>query len=190
MRSEHRRQYSLTGKFVLTYCGSMGWNDPVSLVEYYSKFRNIKRNVHLLILTFERYNVLLGRTLTARKISSDLYTIMNPSVEEVPNLLPAGDVGLLLLKKLPTARKAVTIKFAEYLAAGLPVVVSSHVEGAAALVRNHKCGVVVDPENNCVQREKWLLENYSELQENGFRLANSYLALNSCSEKYLKIYET
>lgn len=189
-RQEFRRKHSLSDKFVLVYCGSMGWNDPKLLAEYFLRFRAIKKNGHLLILTFKRYNATLEKVLRSSGISSDLYTILNPPVEDVPNLLPMGDVGLLFVKNHSAAQKVVSIKFAEYLASGLPVVVSYHGEGVAQLVKMYGCGIIVDPENGSLKREKWLLENYSKLQRNSLKLAVSYLAVDKCAKRYLNIYES
>lgn len=189
-RGEYRHKYCLTNRFVVVYCGSLGWNDPQQLAEYYSRFRSVKKDAHLLILTFRRYNAELREVFESSGLHSDLYTILNPSVEEVPSLLSAGDVGLLLLKNVPTAKKALTVKFAEYLAAGLPVIVSDYAEGAAHLVKLYRCGIVIDSNRACLDQEIRLLKSLREFRNNGLKLANSYLSLSKCAERYLKIYES
>jgi glycosyltransferase involved in cell wall biosynthesis len=63
----------------------------------------------------------------------------------VPEYLAAGDLGLLLRDPHPVNRVASPVKFAEYLAAGLPVLVSPGVGDAAAIVERERVGFVHRP---------------------------------------------
>ncbi len=63
--------------------------------------------------------------------------------EEVPRALQAGDVALLVREDTLTNRVASPTKFAEYLAAGLPVLISAHIGDLSALVEAHGLGAVV-----------------------------------------------
>lgn len=63
--------------------------------------------------------------------------------EEVSHYLAAADVGLLLRRPHDAFRMASPIKFAEYLAAGLAVVVSSGLGTTGEVVEHHGVGVVI-----------------------------------------------
>ena len=65
---------------------------------------------------------------------------------EVPHYLKAAEVGLLLRQPHPTHHYASPIKFVEYLAAGLGVVVSEGIGGLGALAKQHKVGLAL-PDN-------------------------------------------
>jgi len=72
----------------------------------------------------------------------------------------------------------------EYLASGLPVICTPFVEGAAGLVWEYDCGLVVDPEGpeEPLKKEKDFLRRHTELRANGFKLAKGYLSVENCAE--------
>ncbi|HEY0976832.1 MAG TPA: hypothetical protein VGE21_05135 [Flavobacteriales bacterium] len=64
--------------------------------------------------------------------------------EQVSGTLSACDRGLLIREDTVTNRVSSPTKFAEYLAAGLPVLISPHIGDFSALVRTHGLGLVLD----------------------------------------------
>lgn len=64
--------------------------------------------------------------------------------EEIPTLLRGCDIGLALLYPIGNYRESYPTKMFEYMAAGLPVVVSNFTLWEAVVVGN-RCGRVVDP---------------------------------------------
>lgn len=66
---------------------------------------------------------------------------------EVGGLLAACDLGLLIREDTITNRVASPTKFAEYLAAGLPVVISPHIGDFSAYVSANDLGVVLGATN-------------------------------------------
>lgn len=67
------------------------------------------------------------------------------SPKEVGAVLAEQDLGILLREDTMTNRVSSPTKFAEYLAAGLPVLISPHIGDFSAFVRQHNAGVVVGP---------------------------------------------
>jgi glycosyltransferase involved in cell wall biosynthesis len=65
--------------------------------------------------------------------------------EEVPTLLAACDHGLLLREASVTNRVASPVKFAEYLHAGLPVLISPQIGDCSAWVQREQAGSVWGP---------------------------------------------
>ncbi len=61
---------------------------------------------------------------------------------EVPQYLMLGDYGLLLREKSITNQVASPVKFAEYLACGLNVVISQDLGDYSEFVATHDCGIV------------------------------------------------
>jgi len=59
---------------------------------------------------------------------------------EVPVYLMASDYGLLIREQSITNLVASPVKFAEYLACGLQVIISEHLGDYSSFVRNHNCG--------------------------------------------------
>ena len=140
-----RKAFNLNGKFVVTYSGTIGgWHDPAVQCDYFLAIKKRVPNAHFLILTFKQNNNLIHSTMKEKGLVHSDYTLLNPEPSEVSKYLNMGDVGLLTIENLATARKAVSVKFGEYLACGLPVVCTPYVEGAAQLIKKHECGIVVD----------------------------------------------
>jgi hypothetical protein len=64
------------------------------------------------------------------------------NAEDVPQVLQACDAALLVREDTHTNRVASPTKFAEYLAAGLPVVISAHIGDFSGLVEANDLGAV------------------------------------------------
>lgn len=64
---------------------------------------------------------------------------------DLPAILGRARAGLLIMLPARNHIDALPTKMFEYMAAGLPVIVSSAVPLCAEVVRRHECGLVVDP---------------------------------------------
>ena len=62
---------------------------------------------------------------------------------EVPSVLAACDLGILIREQSVTNRVASPTKFAEYLAAGLPVAISENLGDYSSFVVHQNCGFIV-----------------------------------------------
>src|SRR5206468_3305998 len=65
--------------------------------------------------------------------------------EQVAAALHHVHVGVLLRRKHPVNEVSSPTKFAEYLAAGLPVVMTDHIGDFSALAASNSLGFVLDP---------------------------------------------
>jgi glycosyltransferase involved in cell wall biosynthesis len=97
----------------------------------------------------------LASALKAHGIGADRCVIRAADPDEVPACLHAADVGLALYK--PGAAKAATspTKFAEYLAAGLPVFASGDVGDMDAIIAADRTGVVLSSSSREAIRDAW-----------------------------------
>jgi glycosyltransferase involved in cell wall biosynthesis len=66
------------------------------------------------------------------------------SYEEIPSLLQSCDIGLCVLHPVERYIKALPVKLFEYMACGLPVIVSNF-PAVAGIVDQAGCGALVDP---------------------------------------------
>ena len=66
--------------------------------------------------------------------------------DSINDYLCAADIGLLFRENTPTNNVASPTKFAEYVMAGLPIIISKAVGDFSAFVKKYKIGLVV--ENN------------------------------------------
>ncbi len=130
---------ALGDKITFCYLGSLGlWNKT----EVYTDFlRRVKG------MDFE--SIFVVPDLYFEKVRSSLQkpemAVINASVvsvppEDVQQLISTCTVGLQLMDQ-PDVR--LSIKVVEYLAAGLPVIVSENISGAAALIKQREVGFVL-----------------------------------------------
>ncbi|HQF28754.1 MAG TPA: hypothetical protein PLD36_09070, partial [Bacteroidia bacterium] len=64
--------------------------------------------------------------------------------QEVTAILTACDTGILIREQSVTNQVASPTKFAEYLSAGLTVIISDHLGDYSDFVRDNNCGTVVN----------------------------------------------
>lgn len=190
MRRTVRKRFGLEESFVLLYSGSLGPVYDSSLIaEYFAHFKSFIDTAFLLILTNRESSAVAESHLRERGIATDDYLILNPQPDEIAHLTLIGSAGLLFLKPFDFNKIALSIKFGEYLASGLPVIVNSHAGGAADLVAKHRCGIVVNSVNcRDFGQEEWLLQNYDRIKDRGFDLVEKHLSVQTCVRKYLSAY--
>lgn len=190
-----KKEYRLEDKFLLVYLGTVsmdgGWHDPGIMADYFLHFKKLQTNTHFLIINNQKkIRDSLSEFLKAKGLEENQFTIINPLEKSTSDILPIGDIGLLLIRKLPKAKTMISVKYVEYLASGLPVIVSSDVCGAANLTRENQCGIVIDLEDrDNFSKEKWLLENYDRVRGNGLKLTENYLSTDKCAKQYIEIYD-
>ncbi len=101
--------------------------------------------------------------------------------DEVRDALSCCDYGILIREKSVTNKVSSPVKFAEYLACGLKIIISNEIGDYSDFVSKHNCGLVVGNFNTAVQLEKCSLEQKSSLRQ---------LGLNYFSKiKYLDYYK-
>jgi len=63
---------------------------------------------------------------------------------EVTSVLAACDMGVLIREDSVTNQEASPTKFAEYLSAGLPVIISENLGDYSTFVRKYNCGMIAN----------------------------------------------
>jgi glycosyltransferase involved in cell wall biosynthesis len=142
-RSLRRRELGLGGEKLFVYVGKIG---PRYLVPetfgFLKRARETIEGARLLILSgdppggFEAIAQGFG-------ISRDDYFVRRADHADVPSWLSAADAGLALIRGAECERGSSPIKIGEYLAAGLPVVVTDGIGDFSDLVVREGVGVVI-----------------------------------------------
>lgn len=108
-------------------------------------------------------------------------------------ILEKSKIGIVILHPTPNHLNALPIKLFEYMAAGIPVVVSNfrHWE---AIVKEEKCGICVDPFDidEIVKAINFLIENpdiSDKMGKNGRKAVFEKYNWNIEEEKLIKLYE-
>jgi len=127
-----------TRDFVLVYAGSLSaWNRPDLILAAYHAVRAAHAGTKLLLLT--------GSATEARAIFGREAGVIVRSVAhaDIQHYLALADLGLLLRDRSPVNRVASPVKFAEYLACGVPVLISPGVGDCPGIVERESVGYVL-----------------------------------------------
>ncbi|HNB32575.1 MAG TPA: glycosyltransferase [Bacteroidia bacterium] len=125
---------------VLVYSGSTaGWQSFDLLQGFLQKIINKNKNIKVLFLSEKDKNVDQLKTEFPDKI---FQTFVKHS--EVSGILKSCDIGILIREKSVTNQVASPTKFAEYLSAGLPVIISEGIGDYTSFVKQNDCGWVLD----------------------------------------------
>ncbi|MEX2013860.1 MAG: glycosyltransferase, partial [Parcubacteria group bacterium] len=138
-----RKRLGVADRFVVVYSGSLGsFHEPDFLAKSYAEIRKHLPNSYFLVATHSDPKE-LDSFLRKRGVpTGEFRVILSPKdPEEVLNI---GDVGLHVMGDLPITSTVIAVKFGEYLAAGLPVIVSKNLVSITDLVDKYRCGVVID----------------------------------------------
>ena len=189
-----RNKLGLDDKFVVLYMGHINsWQKTDALMTLFKSFLRKCNNAHFLVLTDgkdlfrekSREHGILGEFIST-------YTVQH---KEVPDYAIASDVAVLLRDNSIVNRVASPAKFGEYLALGLPVVVTKGLGDTEEIVRKYNVGVVLE---NLDQRKmdktvdellNLVKSNASRLSDDCTRAANDLLSKNINMEKIRHVYE-
>ncbi|HRB52290.1 MAG TPA: glycosyltransferase, partial [Bacteroidia bacterium] len=116
-----------------------GWQSFDLLQGFLQKIINQNENIKVLFLSEKDKNVDQLKTEFPDKI---FQTFVKHS--EVSEILKSCDIGILIREKSVTNQVASPTKFAEYLSAGLPVIISEGIGDYTSFVRQNNCGWVFD----------------------------------------------
>lgn len=141
-RDGTRDRLGVKDRFVVVYCGSI---TPYQMVEEsVDLFREIlTMRPDATFLGITPSVTLLTELLRARGVPSEKFQIISAPHSEVPKLLAAGDLAVLLRERSLVNAVASPVKFAEYLAAGIPVVLTEGIGDYSDLVRSNGVGCVL-----------------------------------------------
>jgi glycosyltransferase involved in cell wall biosynthesis len=130
-------------KFTVTYAGGFDvWQGIDSLVDAFSLIGS--SSVHLKIIGFTTNNE-TRKNVISERFGSKVSLLERLPQERLVEELQNSHVLVIPRFRHPAIEVALPTKFAEYLAVGKPVIVCD-VDETADLVREHKCGLVSDPD--------------------------------------------
>jgi hypothetical protein len=141
LKTEIRKKYNLPQQAsILAYAGSVaGWQSFGLIRNTLSPILHESEQVVLLFLSPPSAVIDAMQKQFPRQVLR--YRLPH---QEALALLSACDYGLVIREPSVTNRVAAPTKFAEYLNAGLPVIISEGIGDYSDFVRNHRCGVVLE----------------------------------------------
>jgi glycosyltransferase involved in cell wall biosynthesis len=168
-RSAMRQRLGIGDRRVLVYVGSFGsnWYMPGELADFLSQSRRQRPDTFALILS-QTAPELIRPLLESRGFSERDFLIQKVTPSEIPAYLEAADVGVSFIRPCFSKLASSPTKNAEYLAAGLPIVVNIGVGDTAEFTREDGVGCVV---------EEFTSENYASVLDEIERLLSDGSAI-------------
>lgn len=163
-----REQTGVNKEDVLfVYSGSVaGWQSFDLLYSFMKPILKKDLNIKLLFLSEEDSNITKLKEEFREQI---ICKKVNP--KEVPDFLLAADYGLLIREETTTNLVASPVKFAEYLACGLQVIISDKLGDYSKFVEDNNCGYLFS---------QFVYPNKMDVN---IKSKNSELALNTFTKK-------
>lgn len=133
-RREVRTRLALATRRVVVYAGTFRrWYDLEAMLDFWQAARLVMPDLCFLALTRDSPHEISAR-LARRSIAPADYRILAVASPDVPWFLSAADFAIALTKPGPSLLAAYPTKIAEYLACGLPIVLSPGIGDADRLV--------------------------------------------------------
>ncbi len=143
LRDEVRSELGLSDRLVIVYSGSLlPWQCPEESLQLFRYIREANPKAHFLVLTQDAEQFV--RLAEEAGVAQEDRTVRSVPHRDVARYLVAGDIALLLRKRSAVNRVASPVKFGEYLAAGLPVIMTHGIGDYSALVTETGCGCIVE----------------------------------------------
>jgi len=134
-----------------------------------------------------------GPMIAALEREGVSHEVQSVPPDDVPRYLRAADVALLLVRPSPARRAQSPTKFAEYMAAGLPVIATAGIGDLDAQIEQHRVGVVLRSFDRAALadavRAMDELRRDPELSERCRALARSHYDLHDGGARYRRLYE-
>lgn len=152
-RDATREELGLTGRLVFIYVGALGgYYLTRETAELLAVARERDARAYAIVLT-QGSSALMSAEMDRLGFSNDDYRVMQVAPEEVPKYLRAADVGLSLIRPSYPRRSMSPTKFAEYLAAGLPVIASAGIGDLDAHIEQARVGVLLQTHDRATYAE-------------------------------------
>jgi glycosyltransferase involved in cell wall biosynthesis len=183
-RARRRGELDIVDKLVFAYAGTIASYQHIEdgMVPFFRAAALTSSRAHLLCITndVEKMKVLLREA----DVPETQVSVLSVKQRDVAEYLCAADCGLLVRGPTRLTRLTLPVKFAEYLASGLPVIVSRIGGWLDEVVARHGVGVAIDCFNvdeRTLRAEALRVCNELEARSHQMRRA----ALEMCQREFL-----
>jgi glycosyltransferase involved in cell wall biosynthesis len=163
-----RQDYGWDGKFVVLYGGNLGLAQGLDVFIESARLLRAVKNIHFVLLGsgVEKDNL---ANLVAQYRLDNVEFISHKPKEQVLAFFSAADVLFAHLKAAPHRVGTVPEKILAYMACGRPVLMAAQEGAALEVIRKHRCGLAVPPDDSeaVAQAILSLHENPSQVEPLG-----------------------
>lgn len=167
-----KRELKLEGKFVFVYAGNTHYYQFLDgTVKFFSQFLE-KHNDSFFIIITEHDSSRFISLLHEFNIPEENYLLKSLPQNEISELQQVADMGFLLRENLPLNHHSFPTKFAEYLASGVPVLMTPYIYSIVPMVTENNLGEIID-----------IKSDYSaEIEKIYLKYKNNLPIKNRCSQ--------
>jgi len=186
---------NLSNKFVITYVGSLGTCYLLDeMIDFFNVLKKIEKNAFFLIVSHSDKKMIESKFVN-KQVFKESYTIVNVSPDEVSDWLSKSKCSVMFIKEVECKIGSSPTKFAESLAAGIPVIINKGIGDTEDIVRSNRVGCIIESLDeisyrssiSCVQE---LLKDKTSLEHRCQQTAERLFSMKLGIEKYEKIYES
>lgn len=193
-RSEIRSALGLEDNLVMIYVGKFStWYMAREMAAFFALLHTNVERARFLVMT-QSDPSLITSEFSSLGVDTDAYRVTSCAPGEVGAYLAASDCGISMISPLPSKAASSPTKVGEYLAAGLPVVMTAGIGDGDAILTNTNTGVIVDQHDkksyeSALESLMTLLEDNATSERCG-AVAKKYFSLREVGiPRYLRIYE-
>lgn|GEM_PF-1824791 len=146
LEAKIKADYGLEGKFVVSCVGNFGLTQGLDKFLQAAKLLSEDDRFRFVFLGFGTTRHVLEGIVEREGLTNIVMAERQPR-EMIPHFLNASDVGVCSLKDDPSLNRSFPSRIAEYLAAGLPVLILAKGEPRRIIVEEAGAGVYADKEN-------------------------------------------
>ncbi|NQT23217.1 MAG: glycosyltransferase [Candidatus Omnitrophica bacterium] len=185
----------LSDKFVLTYVGSLGTCYLLDeMIDFFTILKKIEQNAFFLIVSHSDADMINSTFLNKGILRGD-YAVVDAAPDEVPGWLNKSKCSVMFIKEVECKIGSSPTKFAESLAAGIPVVVNKNIGDTENLICANRLGSVVESldekgYSDSIYCLREVLKDGFSLSERCKTVASKLFSMELGIEKYKRIYES
>jgi glycosyltransferase involved in cell wall biosynthesis len=190
-RDQLRQELGWQSNRIIVYQGSLGLmnSNLAEVAEVLGPISRALPDSRFLVLTNNR-DAAIGGLLSRYGIDASRFAVRHPQRSDLSRWVSAGDAGIHAMSPGPDSATRLGVKVVEYLSCSLPLIVNPHVGAAAALVREHDVGVVLDDLGAVTIRARLeaLFGSAPVPHAPSRDLAAGTFSLQACADRYLALY--
>lgn len=192
---ETRLEQFTAKRLVLLYSGSVAaWQRLDAVAKLYAGLKQRLPQAALLVLT--PHTDQFTATAQAAKLSSNDYLAIDLPPQNMGTAYRFAHAGLLLRDANVVNRVAFPVKFAEYLANGLPVVLTRAIPTCASLIEREKLGIVLnDLEDGTLKQAAESVatlcqrDDFEALRRRCREVAGRTVAFSAYADRLMSLYQ-
>jgi glycosyltransferase involved in cell wall biosynthesis len=177
----------------LVYLGKTGtWYLIEEMLDFFNVMSKKLNNSYFTFITQDNSTELYS-LVKRKKIPLDKIIVKKPQMAEIPFFLANADIGIFFINPYKRYNSS-PIKYGEYLASGLPIVINSGIGYTDIITEQENVGIVIrefspDAYEIAVNKLLSLLRDKNDLKQHCREVAKKYLSLEMGIDKYLQIYQ-